>query len=122
MKRAVDAIRPNIGNRHDVDVIWIQRPDQHVAFIARADDAHAEPVVELRPIIEILGPKPDRGRGAADDADRGQKLAARAAGGLVEVLFANCSFLRESNYSSNFSLTRRSFSHRGHREHREDMF
>ena len=68
------AVRPNVGDGHDVDVIRIQRPDEHVAFVARADDADAQPVIELRAVVEVLRAQARRRRRAADDADVLQKL------------------------------------------------
>ena len=41
VKSAVDVIRPNVGDRHDVDVVGVERADQHVALVAGADDADA---------------------------------------------------------------------------------
>ncbi len=54
VERAVPAVGADVGDRHDVDVVGIERADQHAAFVARADDADAEPVVELRPVVEVL--------------------------------------------------------------------
>ena len=41
VERAVEAVGPDVGDGDDVDVVGIERADQHAAFVAGADDADA---------------------------------------------------------------------------------
>ena len=91
VKRAIDAVRPNVGDRADVDVVGIQRPDQHAPFVARAQDGDAQPVVDLRPIAEVHRPHAHAGSRPGEHRPL-EEVAARRANGFVEVVFADLFF------------------------------
>jgi len=67
-------VGPDVADRHDLHVFGVERPDQHAAFIAGADDRDAERVADGR-IAEIFAAGRHAGSGADAD-DRLQKVAA----------------------------------------------
>ena len=80
--------------RHDVDVIGIERPDQHVPFVAGADDADAQRIVDLLVAEVVAAERADAaGRDGGRDAAL-EEVAPRGADGLLEVLFADFLFFR----------------------------
>ncbi len=70
----------------------LSAPIEHAAFVAGADDADAQPVVERRAVVEVNRAEARRGGRAACQHGAFQKVAPRRADGLVEVLLADLLF------------------------------
>ena len=60
---AIEIGGPQIGHRHDVHVFWRMFGDQHVAFIAHADERRAHGVAFEFVVAEVKRSEPRPGRG-----------------------------------------------------------
>jgi len=91
VQAAMDVVRANIGDRDDLDVVRIQRADQHTAFITRSNDADPDRVIHLVAVAKIRGTESaHRDRTGCDHAF--QHIAARNADRFVVIRFADCLF------------------------------
>ena len=92
MKSSMNIVRPDIGDRRDLDVLRIQGADQHVAFVARAD--HADP----HRVGDFVIAKVHRTQSAAGDGACGnhafEEVASGDAHGFPIVISSNFAFFR----------------------------
>src|SRR4029450_12197930 len=82
----------NVADRHHIDILRGAAADEHLPFVARADDADADWVFD-RLIAEAHPPQPRAGPGPRGD-DSFQKVAARDAQRVVIVLLTDLPFFR----------------------------
>ena len=77
----------DVGDGHDVDVVGIDRPNQHAPLVAGAEHAHAERVAHALAVAEIERPQARPGCHAGGHA--GQEVSAGDPHGLGEVFLAD---------------------------------
>ena len=67
MEGAVDVVRADIGDRHDLDEVRVEAANQDVALVAGADDADANRVFELGAVAKVHGTETSPGRDSGGD-------------------------------------------------------
>ena len=43
----VNVVGSDVRDRHDLQIVRVERPDQHISFVPRADDPDANGIVDL---------------------------------------------------------------------------
>ena len=94
VKRAMNVVRPNVGDRLHLDVIGRQRTDQHAPFIAGSNDAHPHRTREPILVAKVVGAQSRASRNHRRGKTPAEKLASRqvTAHRFVEVVASDIFF------------------------------
>ncbi len=86
VKRAVDVVRADVGNRHDPDELGVVRSDEHAPFVARADHPHPHRIAQRAVVAEVIPAQSGAGHqpgGHAAEQEVASRDAAAVRVGLV---------------------------------------